>query len=114
MFDFNRNYTISRAKYVLLSKLRLATVSVAAHEGRHAGQPGGTWGHGRWPRCPACLPVRERGSAVWPHHQGRRMVEPGAHNCVRSTTWARLNPTTLTWGYTYTEPASHQSADEDH
>jgi hypothetical protein len=47
-------------------------------------------------------------------HQGRRMVEPGAHNCRRSTTWARLNPTTLTWGYTYTEPASHQPADEDH
>jgi hypothetical protein len=32
------------------------------------------------------------------------MVEPGGHNCRRPTTWARLNPKPLTWGYTYTAP----------
>ena len=40
MFDFNRNNIISRVKYVLLSKLRLVTISIAVHEGRHC-----------WPAC---------------------------------------------------------------
>ena len=46
-------------------------------------------------------------------HQGRRMVEPGAHNCRRSTTWARLNPATLTWGYTYTESVQSGADGDD-
>jgi hypothetical protein len=60
MFDFNRNYMMSRVKYVLLSKLRLAAVSVAAHERRRAGQPGGTWGMGDGRAARACT-----GSGMW-------------------------------------------------
>src|ERR1700722_13928347 len=89
MFDFNRNYTISPAKYVLLSKLRLATVSIAAHEGRHAGQPAGTWGpwamgHGPW--AMAALPGVSTGSGM----PKCRRAGP-----IRDVVWSSLAPITV-------------------